>query len=218
MNTTLTDKEEVNRELCSQSLNENCPSDEWETHRKRSNSNSRKSLTKLDDKTSQQETSPPTKQTSSIVSSNTDLSSVSSSPPPEQSNPLMVLSATSTSSFSSSNTNSTSSMTNKLEDCQFQTPKHQIYTNNIEINVIDEIKIDLNDDTLSKKFIETITTRVTSNDVDNLIDFNKLNDLNEVNDDFDSKINETTDFKTEDNLNAVESVVFDSIFSNDNGN
>ena len=106
----------------------------------------------------------------------------------------------------------------KLDDCQFQTPKHQIYTNNIEINVIDEFKIDLNDDTLSKKFIETITTRVTSNDVDNLIDFNKLNDLNEVNDDFDSKINETTDFKTEDNLNAVESVVFDSIFSNDNGN
>jgi len=223
--------------------------DEWESHKKRGSMGGRKSFTKMIDestKTSQQDTSPPTKQTSSIVSSSTDLSSsVSSSPPPSDNNqvinPLLVLSATSTSSFSSSNTNSTSSIgnVNKLNDeINFQTPKHQTFSNTQSDDLRDEATNEPSNELLNEplnepsddqfnelsqekinqlkqcQFIES-SSRSELNDVDNLIDFNKLHDMSASADD---KINETNDFKTDENMQtAVNSVVFDSIFSNDNG-
>lgn len=215
--------------------------DEWESHKKRSSSSGRKSFSKMiqdesTTKTSQQDTSPPTKQTSSIVSSSTDLSSsVSSSPPPtdhagQPINPLLALSATSTSSFSSSNTNSTSSIggtvgLSKLnDDINFQTPKHQTYSNNLN-NLNDELLKDdvsasqeLSQEKLAQlkqcQFIESSSRGEMFNDIDNLIDFNKLHDTSAS---ADEKINETNDFKTDENLQShVDMVVFDSIFSNDN--
>lgn len=216
-------------------LNENQLSDEWETHKKKSPNNNRKSLTKTSPnhedtnsthKTSQQETSPPTKQTSSVVSSNTDLSSsVSSSPPPpeqNEQNPLLVLSATSTSSLSSANTNSTSSIANSngnvKEEFNFQTPKHQIYHTKLD-HEEDEIK--LSDDKLANlkkcQFIEgTRGGGGTPNDLndDNLIDFKQFTDDDPTV--ATPKVN-ANDFKTDENLNAVDAVVFDSIFTNDNG-
>jgi hypothetical protein len=189
--------------------------DEWESHKKNS-------------RIKQQDTSPPVKQISSIVSSNNDLSSgssssVSGSPPLSDNQANLVLSATSTSSFSSSsNTNSASSINN----INFQTPKSQTYSNNIDIlktptnheqEQEDEEVEKFNN--LKNKFVEKRIDTTATTEIDNLIDF-KLNDFNDeddVNNIDNNKINETNDYKTEATLNAVESVVFDSIFSNDNG-
>jgi len=191
--------------------------DEWESHKKNSRTKQQQQ---------QQDTSPPVKQISSIVSSNNDLSSgssssVSGSPPLSDNQANLVLSATSTSSFSSSsNTNSASSINN----INFQTPKSQTYSNNIDIlktptNHEQEDEEVEKFNNLKNKFVEKRIDTTATTEIDNLIDF-KLNDFNDeddVNNTDNNKINETNDYKTEATLNAVESVVFDSIFSNDNG-
>ena len=210
--------EEPNPADKSVSLQQN---DEWESHKKRSSSN--RSLNTSGTQ-SKQPQSPLAKQSTSLVSSNTDLSSdnLNSSPPTaagQQLNQLLVLSTSESESAStsvySSNTASTSSINNKNIDLNEMVNEcHEVVfeaKNNFEEDCKFEAKqAEAVAAVTTSRFVGT--SRLSQENTqfqgfeENLVDLSENAPLNNT-------------FKKEDSnkINAVENVVFDSIFSNDTG-
>lgn len=207
--------------------------DEWETHKKRLNPNRKSTMTvntQLNGQDSNQIS--PNNQISSTVSSTTDISSASSVSPNHQSHQQqniqtqqILLSSssssshtTSTSSISSSNKDdligtklndaSSNDFNSKMDTDPFNTPKQV----NNKLSMITDRRStengDLNND-FNNQFTDTLSSHI-NNENENVFkqqDFEKLID-------FETNTNLPNDVQA---INAMNNVIFDSIFSNDTG-
>lgn len=172
--------------------------DEWETHKKKHSPSSRnRKSVQININTSQQQQTSP--KSSSIVSSTTDISSVSSMSP--QINPQMSGTYISTSSNNFSNLNGDGNQnTNDLHTNFELANTNNNKTLNGEESMVEEMSICDDNYCLVNNY----------NNIANM-DANNINGNGDVsNNDFNNPLNQNQNFN-------ADSVIFDSIFSNENG-